>query len=149
MVPGMESMHTLPGRQGDEPGAPASDASVPTLVAALYDEAPTPLRVRLLNGLLRPVGPLALAAVAAGAFARLLPSERWSSVQVQLDDVLGIQAQQVLELALYVEQKAPELLWRLAETVATSPLALSTISGALLLMALRSRNHGTAPNDKR
>src|ERR1044071_8031326 len=90
---------------------PTLPGDVPTLVAALYEEAPTPLRERLLNHLLRPLGPLALAAVAAGAFARWLPSDRWSHVQARLDDVFfRIGPDQVLDLASYAEQKAPELL---------------------------------------
>jgi|KBSSwiStaDraftv2_1062776.scaffolds.fasta_scaffold606967_2 hypothetical protein len=123
----------------DDAGVAAAPASVPVLVAALYDEAPPPLRQRLLNHLLGPVGPLALVAVAAGAFARLLPAGRWSSAQVQLDDVWAIQPAQVLDLARYVEQKAPEMLWRLPEIVTSSPVMLSTLSGALLLVALRAR----------
>ena len=97
------------------------------------------MRQRLLNHLLRPVGPLALAAVAAGAFARLLPTGRWSGAQVQLDDVFNIGPDQVLDLAFYVEQKAPEMLWQLREVLSSSPVLLGTISGALLLMALRAR----------
>jgi hypothetical protein len=138
MVTGMKSMPittAIPVAGGE----PMHDPSVPVLVAALYDEAPPPLRQRLLNHLLRPLGPLALVAVAAGAFARLLPPERWSSAQVQLDDVWTIRPDQVLDLALYVEQKAPEMLWRLPEIMASSPVMLSTLSGALLLVALRAR----------
>ena len=123
----------------------SADANVPVLVAALYDEAPAPLRQRLLNHLLRPVGPLALVALAAGAFARLLPPGRWSGAQVQLDDVLNIGPDQVLDLAMYVEQKAPEMLWQLPDVLSSSPLLLGTLSGALLLMALRhSRRRGGA-----
>src|SRR5262245_19429924 len=107
-------------------------ANVPVLVAKLYDEAPAPQRQRLLNHLLRPVGPLALVALAAGAFARLLPPGRWSSAQVQLDDVWTIGPDQVLALAQYVEQKAADLLWRLPEVVAASPLLASRLSGAAL-----------------
>jgi hypothetical protein len=124
--------------------AASATGSVPVLVAALYDEAPASLRQRLLNHLLRPLGPLALVAVAAGAFARLLPPGRWSNVQVQLDDVWAIRPEQVLDLAQYVEQKAPEMLWRLPEILATSPVVLSTLSGALLLMALRARRASAA-----
>ena len=113
------------------------EPDVPQLVAALYDEAPASQRQRLLNHLLRPVGPLALAAVAAGAFATLLP-QRWSVAQVRLEDVLfRIRADHVLDLARYVEQKAPEMLWGLPDALAASPLLMSTLSGALLLTALR------------
>ncbi len=115
------------------------EGNVPALVAALYDEAPAGLRQRLLNHLLRPVGPLALVAVAAGAFASLLPHGRWSGAQAQLDDVLRIRAEQVLDLARYVQQRSPEMLMRLPEIVASSPVALGTPSGVLLLTALRAR----------
>jgi len=121
----------------DRSEAVPGQANVPVLVAKLYDEVPAPLRQRLLNHLLRPVGPLALVVLAAGAFARLLPPGRWSSAQVQLDDVWTIGPDQVLALAQYVEQKAPDLLWRLPEVMAASPLLASSLSGALLLMALR------------
>lgn len=122
----------------DERAAGAvAERDVPGLVAALYEEAPVGLRQRLLNHLLRPVGPLALAAVAAGAFARLLPEGRWSSVQVRLDDVWTFGPEQVLDLAMYVQQKAPDMLWGLSDLLATNPIVLGTLSGVLLLAALR------------
>jgi hypothetical protein len=136
-------MNAAPDTRPDDAPADAQ-GNVPVLVAALYDEAPASLRQRLLNHLLRPVGPLALVAVAAGAFARLLPPERWSSAQVQLDDVWAIRPEQVLDLARYVEQKAPEMLWRLPEILASSPVMLTTLSGALLLVALRARRPAAA-----
>ena len=121
------------------------EANVPALVAALYDEAPVGLRQRLLNHLLRPVGPLALVAVATGAFASLLPHERWSGAHAQLDDVLRIRADHVLALARYVQQKSPEMSMRLPEIIASSPVALGTLSGVLLLTALRTRQRERMP----
>jgi hypothetical protein len=47
--------------------------SVARLLATLYRQAPAATRADLLSQLLRPVGPLALVAIAAGAFGRLLP----------------------------------------------------------------------------
>lgn len=139
MVRGMQEDQLSRPSPADVPlTVPWMPGDVPTLVAALYEEAPTPLRERLLNHLLRPLGPLALAAVAAGAFARWLPSGRWSLVQARFDDVFfGIGPDQVFDLAAYVEQKAPELLSGLPDILSTSTLTISTLSGALLLMALR------------
>jgi hypothetical protein len=139
MVRGMQEEQISRRSATDAPlTVPAMPGDVPTLVAALYEEAPAPLRERLLNHLLRPLGPLALAAVAAGAFARWLPSGRWSDVHARFDDgFFSIGADQVFDLANYVEQKAPELLSGLPDMLSTSPLMMGTLSGALLLMALR------------
>jgi hypothetical protein len=108
------------------------------LVADVFAKAPPPQRVRLLNGLLRPVGPLALVAIAAGAFASLLPVTRWRGASVTLDDAMRFSAGQVLELARYVEQKSPESLAQLPELLGDSPLWATSLSGALLLLALRA-----------
>ncbi len=119
------------------------NASTPTpeiapLVARFYDEAPLSLRVGLLNGLLKPVGPLALVALAAGAFGPLLTGTRWRGAVADLGDALRLDAAQVLELARYVEQKSPEWLLRLPELVGHTPLWAVSASGALLLVALRA-----------
>jgi hypothetical protein len=122
-------------------------AAVPELaplVADLFAEAAPPQRVRLLNGLLRPVGPLALVAIAAGAFANLLPSKNWHGASASLDDVMHFSTSQVLELARYVEQKSPESLTQLPKLMADSPLWAGTLSGALLLMALQQAWRGRA-----
>ena len=76
--------------------------SVARLLARLYAQASPAARVRLLAQLLRPVGPLALVAIAAGAFGRLLPPSRWQGATVTLDDAQQFNAQQVFELVRYV-----------------------------------------------
>jgi hypothetical protein len=127
----------------ENPAASAIPDLAP-LVAELFAEASPPQRMRLLNGLLRPVGPLALVAVAAGAFASLLPAARWRSAQATLDDAMHFSAGQVLELARYVEQKSPESLAQLPSLLAGSPLWASSLSGALLLLALQAWSKRTS-----
>lgn len=112
------------------------------LIADLYAEVPPPLRVRLLRGLLRPVGPLALVAIAAGAFARLLPDARWNGARVELEDAARIAPEHVLELARYVEQKSPELLVQLPDLLGDRPPWAGTLSGSLLLLALHAWSRG-------
>lgn len=106
------------------------------LVADFYAEAPSAVRVGLLRALLQPVGPLALVAIAAGAFGRLLPTSRWHGAEVTLDDARWIGPEHVLELARYLEQKSPEWLLRLPDLLGDNPLWLGTLSGSLLLLAL-------------
>lgn len=113
--------------------------SVARLLATLYRQAPAALRADLLSQLLRPVGPLALVAIAAGAFGRLLPPSRWQGVQVSADDTAQISPQQVLDLVHYVEQKSPELLAQLPQLVADPRLWLGSATGALLLALLHAR----------
>ena len=104
-----------PPRQADVLEQPADGAiELVPVFAGLYADATPRQRVQLLNGLLRPVGPLALVAIAAGAFANLLPATRWHSAHATLDDAQRLSAGQVLELARYVEQKSPEALARLS-----------------------------------
>ena len=119
--------------------------SVAPLVAAFYAEAPHSVRLRLLDRLLKPVGPLALGAIAAGAFARLLPPERWTGVQLHLEDAMRISASQVLELTRYLEQKCPEWLLQLPELLGDNPVALGSLTGAMLLVALRAWRRRTPP----
>lgn len=113
--------------------------SIAGLLALLYRQSPPALRVDMLSQLLRPVGPLALVAIAAGAFGRLLPPTRWQGVQVNVDDTQHFSAQQVYELVRYVEQKSPELLAQLPQLVADPRLWLGSATGALLLLVLRQR----------
>ena len=128
----------------DTPAVPVRAASLPPLIADFYDEAPPSLKVRLLDNLLRPVGPLALVAIAAGAFGNLLPTARWRAVTVTLDDVARISASQVLELARYVEQKSPDVLLQLPQLLGDRPLATGTVSGALLWLVLSGWNRRRA-----
>jgi len=133
----MDNKHE-PGGDAAAATPPSAPGSVAPLVAAFYDDAPNSLRLRLLDQLLRPVGPLALCAIAAGAFARLLPPGHWTGAQVRLEDTMRISATQVFELARYLEQKCPEWLLQLPELLSDNPVALGTLSGAMLMVALRA-----------
>jgi hypothetical protein len=91
-----------------------SGPDIAPLVADFYADAPATVRVRLLQAMLKPVGPLALVAIAAGAFGKLLPPTRWQgAADVTPESTQGIGTEQVLELARYLEQKCPEWLAQL------------------------------------
>lgn len=125
-----------------------ADESLPTLVGEVYRVAPVRLRAQVLECLLRPVGPLALAALAAGAFGAFLQRHRWSELSVSIDDTAAISGDQLTELARYVEQASPEVFWQLAALLTQHPAAMAG-GGALLLLTLRerllSRLRGTPP----
>jgi hypothetical protein len=111
-------------------------ATLPTLVSDVYRAAPAPLRAKLLECLLRPVGPLALAVIASGAFGAFLQRRTWSPVSLSLDEVARISGDHLFELAGYLEQSSPEVFLQMPGLLASSPLGLAAGSGALVL-ALR------------
>jgi hypothetical protein len=121
--------------------APAA-APLPALVCEVYRAAPAPLRVKLLECLLRPVGPLALAVIASGAFGAFLQRRTWAGGSLTTDDVAAVSAEQLRELAGYVEQANPDVFLQMPALLAGSPLAVATGSSALLLAALLKRLPG-------
>lgn len=122
---------------------PAAAQPVAALIARVYDEGSQPLRLKLLALLLRPVGPLALVAIASGAFASFLRRRTWQASDLSLDDVARITGDHILELARYVEQANPDLIAQVGSVVASDVAAMGAIAAALLLHALRGRR--TAP----
>jgi hypothetical protein len=113
----------------------AASVEVPALIAHVYDEASQPLRLKLLSVLLRPVGPLALAAIASGAFASFLHRRTWQASDLSIDDVARVTGEHVLELARYVEQANPDLIAQVGSLVASDLPSVGALAGALLLHA--------------
>jgi hypothetical protein len=118
---------------------PPAPVALPVLVSEVYRVAPAPLRVKLLECLLRPVGPLALAVIASGAFGAFLQRRTWAGASLSIDDVATISAEQFSELAGYLEQASPEVFLRVPAVLAGSPWDVATGSGALLLALVLQR----------
>lgn len=110
--------------------------SIPQLVSAVYEESPTPARTRLVECLVRPLGPLAVVAIAAGAFRHLLFRLGRDAVPISPADVSRITSEHVLELTRYVAQCSPDALRQLGVLIADRPLGAVTISDVALLIAL-------------
>jgi len=127
---------TTGGRRRRVTAEGKSAYDIPELVCAVYETAPVPLRTKLLECLLRPVGPLALVAIAAGAFGHLLYRLRRDAMPISLDDLARITPGHVLELTRYVEQCSPHVLLRIGSLIAASPIGIATISGSALLISL-------------
>ncbi len=112
---------------------------VPELIAQLYKSAAAPVRARLLECLLQPVGPLALVAIAAGAFGEFLHRRTGGRrLAISLDDVARISAEQMLELARYIEQLDPATFQQIPSLLADHPVGMAGLSGSVLLLALQA-----------
>lgn len=111
---------------------------IPELIAEVYRTATSPLRVTLLECLLRPVGPLGLVAIAAGAFGEFLRRGNTTRLSVSPEDASHVSADQMLELARYVEQCNPETFTQIASLLTESPVGIAGLGGSLLLIAVQA-----------
>lgn len=132
--------------------ARGAEAPVPSLVARLYSESSFPVRGKILALLTGAAGPLALAALADGRFARFLLHSSSDALRVSLDEARRLSEGQVLALARYVWEASPEVFGRLATMLGSEdPTLLRTFTGALFLLALaaqaRFRRRVRSPGD--
>lgn len=124
------------------PVDPGADSPVPSLIARLFSESPFGVRRRIVAILVGVTGPLALAALADGRFARFLLRST-DAVRVSLDEARRLTEGQVLALARYAWEASPEVFDRLAASLqAEDPTLLRTLTGALFLLALAARSRG-------
>ena len=122
------------------PVSAATNGRAARLVARLYGSANPRLRSRLVACLVRPLGPLALAAVAAGAFTTVLSRSGAGGLSIAIGDVARFSKEQVGELARFVEQVNPEALLQAARLVADNPFGVGGFTASVaLLLALELR----------
>ena len=118
------------------------------LAARLYAGATAVQRSRIVTTLCRPLGPLALVAVASGAFAGLLNRASALGGALHVDELAGFTRDQVFELARFVEQVSPEALQQVAGSVAENPWGVSALGAAaavLLATAVRPPDESPPP----
>jgi len=126
-------------------GTPArpKTARVARLLARLYGSSSLAVRTKLVACLVRPLGPLGLAAVSAGAFTVVLARSSSGGLSVAMADVARFSKDQIAELARFVEQVSPEALQQAAALLADNRSALGTFAAsAAVLLALELRRAG-------
>ena len=102
-------------------------------------------RSRIVVTLLRPLGPLALVAVASGAFAGLLNRASAMGSALPIDELGHFTRDQVFELARFVEQVSPDALQQVAGAIAENPFGVSALgAAAAVLLAGAVRAPGEA-----
>ena len=107
------------------------------LLGRLYGSANLALRTRLVACLLRPLGSLGVAAVAAGAFTVVLTRRSAGGIGVAMADVADFSKEQVAELARFVEQVSPDALQQAAGLVYENRIGVGAFTASVaLLLAL-------------
>lgn len=123
------------------------------LASRLYAGAGAVQRSWIVATLLKPLGPLALVAVASGAFAGLLDRVNALGATLPIDELGHFTREQVFELARFVEQASPDALQQVAGAIAENPLGVSALGAAaavLLASAVREASDSgppASPND--
>ena len=115
---------------------------VPAIVARAFIAAGVGLRVKILSRMLRAVGPLALAVVAGGVFARYVQQARWSALSVSISDAARVTSAQIYELATYVQQSNPEVTRQILNVLSrdvSTMTALGATVGAIAISYLSGR----------
>ncbi len=94
---------------------------VPAMVATAFARLNLRQRARMLGRLLASVGPLALAVVGGGAFAKYIAHARWPEIPVSLEDAARVTREQVYEIVRYVQQSNPQVLSALPSLFRSHP----------------------------
>jgi len=124
---------------------PGERSRAARLASRLYDGASAVQRSRIVVTLLRPLGPLAIVAVASGAFAKLLTHVNALGSTLPIDELGNFTREQVFELARFVEQVSPDALQQVAGTIVENPFGVSAFGAAaavLLASAVRAQDEG-------
>ena len=123
---------------------PRTDVSIPQLVGQVYESAPTPEKIRLLEHLLRPLGVLTFVAVANGAFAKIWFWSRGQTLHVRPEDLQSVAGSDVTALVAFIEQFSADTVDGIAQVVSASPVLAGAGVSALLVAALLKRRRARA-----
>jgi hypothetical protein len=104
------------------------------VVSSVYRSASDALRADMLKRLLRPLGVLGLAAVASGAFARLVRRDGLPPDTISAEDLVRYSSEQIRELTVFVHEVNPDALQALVEELTRNGVGLAALSTAALLM---------------
>lgn len=112
---------------------------VPVLLGRVYAEAPIPLKSRLLEHLLKPLGLLSLVTVCNGAFAHLAINRDWSQMGIRPEMAQAVDAEQVMTLTGYVQQVSVQAISGLTQVLTASPVLQGSVAASALVALLIKR----------
>jgi hypothetical protein len=142
----MIKQETSSAVQASEAAGRTCEASIPELVAEVYESAPAADRGRLLELLMRPLGVLSLFGIAGGVFANIRFRSGWQEMHVRLEDIQSVRSAEVIALVDHAQQVSVETVDGLAQWLTASPLLSGSAAAALLVTLLvrraRSRQAG-------
>ena len=107
------------------------------LVSRAYRAADDRLRQRLLACLLRPLGTLSVAAVAAGAFGQFVYRRGLTDGRAAVDVVATFSRAQIHELARYAQEVDPNAMRQVAQLLSEHSAGTAAFSAAALVLLVQ------------
>lgn len=120
---------------------PGSAHSLSQLVGSVYAAAARADRSRMREFLIRPLGALALVAVANGIFASIRFGRSWSDPQVALDSAERIQPGDIAQLVERLQLLGNDAIDGLSTIVTGSPEIAGSAAATLLVALLLQRRN--------
>ncbi len=118
------------------PGSPDGAPTLPVIVAASFDRLALRQRARMLGRLLASVGPLALAVLGGGAFAKYATHARWPEIPVSLEDAARASSGQIQEIVRYIEQSNPQLFNQLLQLLARDSATIAALGASIAALTV-------------
>jgi len=109
----------------------------PTIIATAFGKLDLERRARLLGRLLGSVGPLALAVVGGGVFAKYLRNARWPEIPVSLEDAAHASSSQVHDIVRYVEQSDPHVIDGLLAALSQDGMIMTVLGASVAAITLK------------
>ena len=126
--------------------------SLPVIIASAFTRLRIAQRVRVLRCLLQPVGPMALAVLGGGVFAKYIVQARWPRISVSLEDAARVTSGQVYELVRYIEQSNPLAVQQVLGVLARDTATMAALGGslaAIVMQQVAGRNPARPPMSPR
>lgn len=137
----MDPIRSTSPRSQQPSAYPISEMSLPQLVGQVYATASPPVRGRLLEFLMRPLGVLALVPIADGIFSSIRFRKGWPDPHVAMEDANRVRAGDIVQLVDRVQQVSSDAIDGLAAIVTGSPMITSSAAAALLVALLVHGDH--------
>ena len=112
-------------------------ASLPAVIASEFTRLRHAKRARVLQRLLLPVGPMAMAVLAGGAFAKFAAQARLPEMSISIDDAARVTWHQVFELGRYIEQSSPHVLHQVMTALSRDATAVAAVGASVTALVVR------------
>jgi hypothetical protein len=117
----------------------ARRSSMARLISRAYRTAREPLRARMVERLLRPLGTLSLIAVASGAFGRVLHGDGGTPA---VDEWARYSDRQILDLARFVQEVDPATVQQVIGLLAENPVGVAALTASAIALLVRRMHRG-------